>query len=126
VVTVTLTGTGLDAVKKISFDGKPLTFWPVPEKEKPAETSSTSARTETATKTSQIQVLLSRDVTGKEGLQAILLEVDAKTMVTVPLTIGPGPAATKTPTSEPAPAKTPPPAVAPKKTPTSKKEKKTP
>ncbi len=126
VVTVTLTGTGLDAVKKISFEGKALTFWPVPEKEKPADTSSTSARTETAAKTSQIQVLLSRDVTGKEGLQALLLEVDAKTMVTVPLTIGPGPAATKTPTSEPAPAKTPPPAVAPKKTPMSNKEKTTP
>jgi hypothetical protein len=124
VVTITLTGTGLDAVKKISFEGKDLTFWPVPGKEKPSETTSTSTQTEAAVKTSQIQVLLSRAVTGKEGRQELLLQVDAKTMVTVPLTIEPGPAATKSPASGTTPPKTSP--ATPSKTPTSKKEKTTP
>jgi hypothetical protein len=124
VVTITLTGTGLDAVKKISFEGKDLTFWPAPGKEKSSETSSTSTQTEAAAKTSQIQVLLSRAVTGKEGRQELLLQVDAKTMVTVPLTIEPGPAATKTPASESTPTKKS--AATPSKTPTSKKEKTTP
>jgi hypothetical protein len=96
VVTVTITGTGLDAVKQVSFDGKPLTFWAVPDKEKSSDAASAPPDA-TAAKPSQILVLLSRDVTRKEGRQELLLQVDAKNMATIALVVAPSPTATKSP-----------------------------
>jgi hypothetical protein len=95
VVTVTITGSGLDAVKQVSFEGKPLTFWAVSDKEKPATSATASAQDATQSKTGQIQVLLTRDVTGKEGHQELLLQVDSKNMITTPITVAPSPTATK-------------------------------
>jgi hypothetical protein len=109
VVTVTITGSGLDSVKQVTFEGKPLTFWAAPGKEKPTDAEPAASPDTTPAKTSQIQVLLSRDVTGKEGRQELLLQVDAKNMSTVALTIAPAPSATKSPVNSRAktPAKSP-------------------
>lgn len=155
VVTVTITGTGLDAIKQVSFEGKPLTFWTGAEKDKttntagakPPETgspstpttpqpitpavpaleasggnatasatakspetanvkpptktnSSTPAVSDSGGKATQLHVLITRDVTGKEGHQEILLQVDAKTMLTATVTVSPAPTATKSPTTK--------------------------
>jgi hypothetical protein len=107
VVTVTITGTGLSAVKQVSFEGKPLSFWTAPTKTQSPGSTNTPASSagaastpaspsaETTSKTEQIEVLLSRDVTGKTGRQALLLQVDAKNMA--PATITVTPVATGTP-----------------------------
>jgi hypothetical protein len=155
VVTVTITGTGLEAIKQVSFGGKPLTFWTGAEKDKTANTagakppetgspstpntpqptkpaiptpeasggnatasasakppetasvkppaktnSSTPAASDSEGKATQLHVLLTRDVTGKEGHQEILLQVDAKTMLTATVTVSPAPTATKSPTTK--------------------------
>ena len=107
VVTVLITGTGLDAVKQVSFEGKPLTFWAVPDKEKSTDTSTAIATAPvpstgdpTTAKKTQIQVLLSRDVTQKEGRQEVLLQVDAKNVATGLVTVGPSPAATTSPSAK--------------------------
>jgi hypothetical protein len=111
VVTVTVTGTGLSAVKQVSFEGKPLSFWAPPNKTKstggtntsspvPAPSPATSAAPssdETKTKTEQIEVLLSRDLTGKAGRQDLLLQVDAKNIATATVIISP--ASSKVPDS---------------------------
>jgi hypothetical protein len=102
VVTVTITGSGLDAVKQITFEGKPLTFWAAPGKEKSTDAEPAANPDATPAKTSQIQVLLSRDVTGKEGRQELLLQVDAKNMSTVALMVAPAPTITKSPVKGPA------------------------
>ena len=119
VVTVTISGTGLDAVKQVSFDGKPLTFWTAKAKDatatKPAPSSSPataaaapatphsstppksgdSSSDSSKTKVTEIRVLLSRAVTSKEGHQELLLQVDSKTYATVTITVSPGPTPAK-------------------------------
>ncbi|HVR26193.1 MAG TPA: hypothetical protein VMU26_23070 [Candidatus Polarisedimenticolia bacterium] len=108
VITVTIAGTGLDAVKQVTFEGKPLTFWAVAARAKSSEADAASASSSDTTadaasdaaapKTSQIQVLLSRDVTGKEGRQELLLQVDSKNMATIAVTVSPAPTPVKIPT----------------------------
>jgi hypothetical protein len=131
VVTVTIIGTGLDAIKQVTFEGKPLTFWTGSEKDKTATATSAKPPQAPATKppeppdakappaaanqgapppppptvaedsgdgkSSQLHVLLTRDVTGKEGHQELLLQVDAKTLITATVTVSPAPTATKSP-----------------------------
>lgn len=100
-VTVTIAGSGLDAVKQVSFEGKPLTFWIVPSKQASAGSEVSSTRVPAASQAQQMQVLLTHDVTSKEGTQALLLQVNSKTMVTASLTITAAPTAAKgqTPTA---------------------------
>ena len=102
VVTVTITGSGLEAVKQVTFEGKPLAFWATPDKEKSTDTTSSPAPSsvDTAIKKTQIQVLLSREVTQKEGHQELLLQVDAKNMSTALVTVSPGSVATKSPSAK--------------------------
>jgi hypothetical protein len=102
VVTVTITGSGLDTVKQVTFEGKSLTFWAAPGKVKSTDAEPAASPDATPAKTSQIQVLLSRDVTGKEGRQELLLQVDAKNMSTVALMVAPAPTITKSPVNSPA------------------------
>ncbi len=101
VVTVTVTGEGLDAVKQVSFEGKPLTFWKQPAKSKPAGSAPAPAEPspdkKAAPPTSQIEVLLNRDITSKEGHQTFLLQVDDKTIATALVTVAPSPTATTVP-----------------------------
>jgi hypothetical protein len=101
VVTVTIIGTGLDAVKQVTFEGKPLTFWTAPAKENSADTAKASAAAaasgDAASKTQKIEVLLSREVTGKAGHQELLLQVDPKNMSTATVTVAPGAAKTVNP-----------------------------
>jgi len=99
VVTVTITGSGLDAIKQVSFQGKALTFWAVPDKEKSTDSAPVTSPDATPAKTSQIQVLLTRDVTSKEGHQELLLQVDSKNMVTIVLTVASASTAAKNPAS---------------------------
>jgi hypothetical protein len=113
VLTVTLTGTGLSAVKQVSFEGKLLSFWSPSNKPKstgsgntssstPAPSSATSSAPssdETKSKTEQIEVLLSRDVTGKAGRQDLLLQVDAKNMATATVTVTPASSKASNPTT---------------------------
>ena len=134
VVTVTITGTGLDAIKQVTFEGKPLTFWTGAEKDKSPEAAPAKAP-ETANpktpkaaspqtpvtppnpkaseaasaapsqgdsegKSTQLHVLLTRDVTGKEGHQELLLQVDPKTLLTAALVVSPAPTPAKSPKSE--------------------------
>jgi hypothetical protein len=91
VVTVTVSGVGLDAVKQVSFDGKPLTFWKAPAKSAPA--AAVQPTPENTSKTTQIEVLLDRDITAKEGRQTFVLQVDDKTVSTVLITVTPAPMA---------------------------------
>jgi hypothetical protein len=93
VVTVTIAGSGLDAVKQVSFEGKPLTFWTANNKD--AEGEQPNVPDETTGKGTELHVLLNRDVTGKEGHQELLLQVDSKTFVTTAIAVSPAPTATK-------------------------------
>jgi hypothetical protein len=99
VVTVTVTGEGMDAVKQISFEGKPLTFWKQAAKTKPpgSAPAEPSPDKKAASPTSQIEVLLNRDITSKEGHQTFLLQVDDKTIATALVTVAPSPTATTVP-----------------------------
>lgn len=101
VVTVTVTGKGFDQVTQVSFEGKPLTFWKIPAKSKPAEGGSAEPSPEKTDapmqNPAQIEVLLNRDITSKEGHQTFLLQVDDKTMATVLVTVAPSPAAITVP-----------------------------
>jgi hypothetical protein len=99
VVTVTVTGEGLDAVKQVLFEGKPLTFWKQAAKSKPAGSAPAepSPEKKAGQTTSQIEVLLNRDITSKEGHQTFLLQVDDKTIATALVTVAPTPAATTVP-----------------------------
>jgi hypothetical protein len=108
-VTVTIAGSGLDAVKQVSFEGKPLTFWMVPSKKASAGSGASTASDSAATQTGQMQVLLTHEVTSKEGTQALLLQVDSKTMATVSLTVAAAPTAAKgqTPPASPPPVASP-------------------
>ncbi len=109
VVTVTIIGSGLDGVKQVSFEGKSLTFWFVSNKQKGADSDSSTANDSAASKTGQMQVLLTREVTGKEGHQELLLQVDNKTMATASLTVAAAPTAAKgqTAPAQPPPASSP-------------------
>lgn len=104
-VTVTIVGSGLDGVKQVSFEGKSLTFWMVSNKQEGAGSEASTANDSAASKTGQMQVLLTHEVTGKEGSQALLLQVDSKTMATVSLTVAAAPTAAKgqTPPASPPP-----------------------
>jgi hypothetical protein len=113
VVTVTITGTGLEAVKQVTFEGKSLTFWADAEKDKVPEAASAKApapanpkapeaasppapaQGDSEGKPTQLHVLLTRDVTGKEGHQELLLQVDAKTLLTAAVVVSPAPTPTK-------------------------------
>jgi hypothetical protein len=101
VVTVTVSGSNLDKVKQVSFDGKPLSFWKVAE-EPGVEKHATAGKAQPAKSSSQIKVLLSRDVTSKEGEQSLLLKVDDKSLTTAVLTVNPSP--TPSIASAPAPS----------------------
>lgn len=68
VVTATIKGSGLQNIKKVSFQGKDLTSW-------------------ATSKGDQLDVLLTRDVTAKEGHQELLLQVDSKTFLTASIVV---------------------------------------
>jgi hypothetical protein len=95
VVTVMVTGVGLDAVKQVSFDGKPLTFWKAGAKSAPGAAAHSEPSAESSTKPAQgptqLEVLLDREITGKEGRQTFLLEVDDKTVSTALITVARAP-----------------------------------
>jgi hypothetical protein len=109
VVTIMIVGSGLDGVKHVSFEGKSLTFWLVSNKQKGADAGASTTNDFTLSKTAQMQVLLTRDVTGKEGHQELLLEVDNKTMATASVTVAAAPTAARgqTPPAQPPPASSP-------------------
>jgi hypothetical protein len=104
-VTIIITGDGLDAVKQISFDGKPLTFWAVDPKDTgtgnpdssaaAAPTSDGSDSDSSKKKVIELHVLLSHAATGKEGHQELLLQVDPKTFATATITVSPAPTSVK-------------------------------
>jgi hypothetical protein len=99
VVTVTVTGTGLESVKHVSFDGKPLSFWKGEKKtggktSPPPTDSSGDSNGKSEQPPGQLEVLLSRDLTAKEGHQTFLLLVDDITVATASITVGPAPTAT--------------------------------
>jgi hypothetical protein len=93
---VIVTGTGLDAVKQVSFDGKPLVFWKPAEGNRSPNSGSLPPDHAPATneKATQLEVLLNRDITSKEGHQTFLLQVDEKTVATALITIAPNPTPT--------------------------------
>jgi hypothetical protein len=79
VITATIKGSGLQNVKKVSFQGKDLTSW-------------------ATAKGDQLDVLLTRDVTAKEGHQELLLQIDSKTFLTASIVVS---AAGKVPPTQP-------------------------
>lgn len=95
VLTINVTGSGLDAIKQVTFEGKPLTFWEGAEKSVTSDSAEGSTSDEAKTKGNELHILLSRDVTGKEGHQELLLQVDSKTMLTIAINVAPAPTATR-------------------------------
>lgn len=67
-VTVKFKGSGLDGIKQVSFEGKQLSF-------------------SVQGKGTELDVLLTRDVTSKEGHQELLLQSDGKTLLTATILV---------------------------------------